>query len=133
MDVINQLKNDYGDFDDALIVNFEYFSGFNFEKKSYQEEEVSIAISCFNINKPFGQSNELILLKCSDISYLNLKKYHGMIYQALLVKNEDEYVIDFFPELIGKEDGVGLISKEYYDSICIVKCKHIEFKLINKL
>ncbi len=62
MDVINQLKNDYGDFGDALIVNFEYFSGFNFEKKSYQEEEVSIAISCFNINKPFGQSNELILL-----------------------------------------------------------------------
>ena len=130
MNILKQIKKDYADFGDALITNVEYFAGFNFETKKNQEEEITITISCFNINKPFGESNELISLKCSDISYLNLKKYNGMIYQALLEKNENEYTIDFFPELIGKVEEDGLISKENNDSICIVKCKNIAFKLI---
>ena len=132
MDILKLIESEYADFGDALITNVEYFSGYNFENKSINEEEITITISCFNINKPFGESNELISLKCSDISYLNLKKYNGMIYQALLEKNGNEYTIDFFPELIGKVDEDGLISKENYDSICIVKCKNIEFKLIAK-
>lgn len=130
MDVLEQIENNYSDFGDALITNFEYVSGYNFENKSIQKEEIIITISCFNINKPFGESNELITLKCSDISYLNLKKYSGMIYQALLKKNENEYVLVFFPELLSAEDGSGLIIKENLDSICIVKCNHIEFKII---
>lgn len=131
MDIINQIENDYGDFGDALIVNTEYFSGYNYNNKSFHEETLTIMISCFNIKKAYGESNELISLKFSGISYLNLKKYHGMIYQALLEKdNNNDYVIDFFPELIANKDQNGLTSKENYDSICIVKCKRIEFKLL---
>lgn len=130
MNILKQIENNYSDFGDALITNFEYVSGYNFENKSIQKEEIIITISCFNINKPLGESNELITIKCSDISYLNLKKYNAMIYKALLKKDENEYVLDFFPELLNAEDGNGLIGKESLDSICIVKCNRIEFKII---
>ena len=132
MDILNRLERDYADFGDALIVNVEYFSGYNFKNRSIQSEEVTITISCFNINKPYDESRELVSLKCSDISYLSLKKYNGMIYQALLIKIENVYVLDFFPDLVAAENGNGVVGHENPDSICIIKCKEIEFKVISE-
>ncbi|WP_162533645.1 hypothetical protein [Dokdonia sp. Dokd-P16] len=128
MNLLSEIADNYGDFHDALITNFEYNSGFKFEDHSCGKGQIKITLSCFNRNKEFKDSNELITITCSDISYLNMREYGAMIIQALLIKNKDEYTLDFYPELLSKS-GNGLIAKEKLDSDLIIKCKIIEYRI----
>jgi len=129
MNLLNELGDKYGDFHDALITNFEYNSGFTFEDQSCGKGQIKITLSCFNRKKEFKDSNELITITCSEITYLNMREYGTMIFQALLIKNKDEYTLDFYPELLSNKNGNGLIGKEKLDSNLIVKCKIIEYRI----
>ena len=129
MTLLNELADNYGDLHDALITNFEYNSGFKFEDQSCGKGQIKITLSCFNRKKEFKDSNELITITCSDISYLNMREYGAMIIQALLIKNKDEYTLDFYPELLSNKSGNGLIAKEKLDSDLIIKCKIIEYRI----
>ena len=129
MNLLNELTENYGDFHDALITNFEYHSGFNFEDKTFEKGQIKVTLSCFNKNKEFKESNELITITCSEITYLNMREYGRMIFQALLIKNKDEYTLDFYPDLLSSKSGNGFIGKEKLDSDLIIKCKIIEYRI----
>jgi len=130
MKVLEQINFEYGDFHDAIIVEFNYDSGFDFNNKKISTDKIRIKLSCFNINKEFSKSNELIEIICYDIKYFKFLNANFMIFQALLEKNDtDEYILDFDPIITtDRETGKEWISKENENSDLIIKCKNIEFK-----
>jgi len=133
MKVLERIKLEYGDFHDALVVNFKYDSGFDYSTKEITIDKIKIRISCFNLNKKFSESNELIELICTDINYLNFSKPNSMIFQAFIEKNENEYILDFDPIITSdRETGKDLISKENENSSFIVKCNKIEFNILEQ-
>ena len=127
--MLKQIINDYEDFGDALITDVKYYSGFDYSTLKFSEESLEITISCGNKNKDYD--SELITIYCTQITHLSLKKYNGMIFMAYLNEEESEITMDFFPELLSNPNGGGLIGKPNLNSDCIIKCRAIDYKVID--
>lgn len=127
--MLQQLIDNYEDFHDALIIEVRYNSNYNYSNRQQDRpDEVEIFISCFNASRDYER--DLIKIVCRNIIHFNFRKYGGMIFQAFLKNDGGTYVLDFYPALIGNPNGKGLISEENLSSECIIKCKEVEYSII---
>lgn len=114
--MIQKLIDNYQDFHDALITEINYFNGYNFQEDSFEETNLKITISCFNVKRNYER--DLIIIYCESVNSFIYEKWDGMIFEADIKEENGEITLDF--------------SKENIRDYFLVKCKKLTYKIINQ-
>jgi hypothetical protein len=101
MNNLEEIIKQYGDFSDALVLEFSYF-GNNIEAGN--NGAIEIVISCYNISR--RANREIIRLRINKITKWRFNLVENgnslSIYSALLKRQGDIIILDFFP-ILGDE------------------------------
>lgn len=128
--MIDKLIEEYEDFHDALILNFEYKTNIDLSNGFEQGiEEIILIISCFNLKKDFIRQTLKISFK--EVNDFRIKRYPGMVMNLLIKKENDYYIFDFDPTILTVDDNGKFILERNSESLLSIKFKNLSFEVID--
>ena len=128
--MIDKLIEDYEDFHDALILNFEYKTNIDLSDEFQQKtEKIYLTMSCFNLNENFIR--QTINIEFKEIETFKFNKYTGMVMNLLIEKDNESYIFDFDPIILSVDKNSGkFILEKNPNSELVIKFKKLTFKVI---
>jgi len=128
--MIDKLIEDYEDFHDALILNFEYKTNIDLSDRFKQgSEEIYLTMSCFNLKQDFVRQTVNINFK--EVETFKFNKYTGMVMNLLIEKDNETFIFDFDPIILSVDENSGkFILEKNPNSELLIKCKKLTFKVI---
>jgi len=116
--MINNLKLNYKEFGDATIFKIEYRVSY---KKDDSFKEIDVFVNCYNWQLNTREEIKITFQQVHSIRFIENTRCSTVIFEALLIENEDDIIVDFFPIQI---DGKGIL-KEDPQSDFSIHCKEI--------
>lgn len=116
--MLNEIVDKYENFSDALVLEIIY------NNKSLENKYIEVILRC--MNKLNGYEFEIVKLSFFDIISFQFKELENQcsnfISSALLKKENDIIIFDFFPLQYGNSDLIESIDSDFK-----IKCKKVIF------